>query len=123
MQQLAISAKVRAVLYTVFGVVGVAVGATQVAYSAAHLAQPGWLTTVIEVVVFLTGAFGYTAASHVDTAPVTARLPVVVAAAVGPVPVVPAGPAWAEPAPVGPAWVDPAPVAPTDPVILPTPAV
>lgn len=90
MQQLAIPARVRAVLYSVFGVLGVGVGATQVAYSAAHLGQPSWLTVTISVVVFLGGAFGYTAATHVDTAPVVTadtRPVLAVAAPVAPMPV------------------------------------
>jgi hypothetical protein len=44
---------VRKAVYSTFGTLGVAVGGAQVAYSAAGLAQPTWLTVATAVLVFL----------------------------------------------------------------------
>lgn len=59
-----IPAKARAVIYTVFGLVGVGVGATEVGYLAARADQPVWLVVAIAVYSFLGTAFGYTALTH-----------------------------------------------------------
>lgn len=59
-----IPAKVRAIVYTIFGLVGVGVGAAQVGYLAARAEQPVWLIVAESVFAFLGTAFGYTAVTH-----------------------------------------------------------
>lgn len=49
--------KTREVIYSVFTVLGVALGATQVGFSAAQQGQPAWLTVALAVYAFL-GAAG-----------------------------------------------------------------
>lgn len=60
-------ARVRSKLYAGFGVVGVALGATQVGFSAAGAGQPTWLTVALAVFGFLAGAVGYTAKTNTPT--------------------------------------------------------
>ena len=49
--------RVRESVYTIFAVLGVALGATQVGFSAAEQGQPVWLTVALAVYAFL-GAAG-----------------------------------------------------------------
>jgi hypothetical protein len=60
-------AKVRQVLYATFGFVGLGLGATQVAYSAASAGQPTWLTVTLAVFAFLGTGLGFTAAANTAT--------------------------------------------------------
>lgn len=57
-------AKVRRVLYAVYAFIGLGLGATQVAYSAASAGQPLWLTVALAVFAFVGTAFGFTAAAN-----------------------------------------------------------
>lgn len=59
-----IPAKVRGPIYALYALLGIAVGATQVGYSAADLSQPTWLTVALAVYAFLGTAIGYTAAAN-----------------------------------------------------------
>lgn len=59
-----IPARIRARVYAIFGVLGLAVGATQVGYSAADAGQPTWLTVVLAVYAFLGTGIGYTARAN-----------------------------------------------------------
>ncbi len=61
-------ARVRGILYLVFSVLGVGLGATQIGYSAASYGQPTWLTVALAVFAFVGTAFGITAASNVKVA-------------------------------------------------------
>ena len=62
--------KLRKGLYTGYAVVGVLLGAIQVGMSAAETGQPTWLTVALAVYAFLGTAFGFSARSKVDAAPV-----------------------------------------------------
>lgn len=66
---LAIPAKARVYVYSIFGVLSLAVGACQVGYAAIGGAQPDWLTVALAVVPFVGAGIGYTAATHVPEAP------------------------------------------------------
>lgn len=59
-----IPAKSRKRVYSIFALVGIAFGATQVGYSAAGAGQPTWLTVGLAVFGFVSGAVGYVAASN-----------------------------------------------------------
>lgn len=61
-----IPAAKRRVVYAVFAFLGLALGATQVGYSAAELGQPVWLTVVLAVYTFLAAGVGYTASANTD---------------------------------------------------------
>jgi hypothetical protein len=56
-------------LYAAYGFLGLGLGATQVAYSAADAGQPVWLTVSLAVFAFVGTGFGFTAAANVGTAP------------------------------------------------------
>lgn len=58
-------AKVRQVLYVAYAVLGVALGAIQVALDP----DPSWLITTFSVYGFLGGALGLTAGANTDTEP------------------------------------------------------
>lgn len=64
-----IPAKVRGVIYSVYAVVGLALGATQVGYAAANAGQPVALTVALSVFAFVGTGIGYTAASNTPAAP------------------------------------------------------
>lgn len=64
-----IPAKVRGVIYSIYAVVGLALGATQVGFSAANESQPVALTVALAVFAFLGTGIGYTAASNTPAAP------------------------------------------------------
>src|SRR5699024_12636725 len=51
----------RKTAYYIYGLIGVAIGAIQVGYSAAELGQPTWLTVALAVFSFIGAAFGITA--------------------------------------------------------------
>ena len=57
-------APVRSVLYIVFAVVGVVLGATQVGFAAADAGQPVALTVALAVYAFVGTAFGFTASAN-----------------------------------------------------------
>ncbi|WP_134324723.1 hypothetical protein [Cumulibacter soli] len=59
-----IPASQRKVVYAVFAVIGVLLGAVQVAYGAADTDQPTWLIVTWAVYGFLSGAVGATAGSN-----------------------------------------------------------
>lgn len=58
----------RAKVYTLFWVVGLALGATQVGYGAADTGSPSWLLVAMAVYAFLGGAVGYQAKKNVNPA-------------------------------------------------------
>lgn len=64
-----IPAKVRGPIYSIYAVLGLALGATQVGYAAANAGQPTALTVCLAVFAFLGTAVGYTAASNTPVAP------------------------------------------------------
>lgn len=57
-------AKARQALYAVYAFLGLGLGATQVAYSAADAGQPTWLTVSLAVFAFVGTALGFTAAAN-----------------------------------------------------------
>lgn len=63
----AISPKARRVLYLAYGLIGVLLGAIQVGFSSAELAQPTMVTVALAVYAFLGSSFGVTAYSNVNT--------------------------------------------------------
>ena len=73
-----IPAKVRGTLYSIYAVIGLGLGATQVGYSAAQAGQPVWLTVALAVFAFVGTGIGYTAASNT---PATAEVSVKVSPA------------------------------------------
>lgn len=64
-----IPAIVRGPIYAVYAVLGVIVGAVQVAYLAIPGDDPLWLTVTGAVYLFLGGAIGYAAATNTPAAP------------------------------------------------------
>lgn len=74
--------RVRQVAYIVFAILGIAIGATQVAFATAAVVAPVWLAVTIAVYAFVGGQMGFTAADRVPAAP----LPDVPADAIEPVP-------------------------------------
>lgn len=62
--------KVRARIYSIYAVLGIVIGATQVGYAAAEAGQPVWLTVTLAVFAFVGGAIGYTATTHTGDSPV-----------------------------------------------------
>lgn len=62
--------RLRRTLYTVYAVVGLVVGSTQVGFSAAEASQPVALTVALAVYAYVGVAFGFAAQSKVDAAPV-----------------------------------------------------
>lgn len=61
-----IPAAYRRVLYLTYAVTLVLVGATQVIFASLENGQPAWLTAAINVLAYLGGALGLTAASNVS---------------------------------------------------------
>jgi hypothetical protein len=55
----------RRAIYTVFWVVGLAIGATQVGYASTDNGTPDWLNIALAVYAFLGGAIGFTAQQNV----------------------------------------------------------
>jgi hypothetical protein len=64
-----IPAGTRRWVYTTFSLLGVVLGAIQVAYGTATAGQPAWLTTALAVYAFVGGALGLTARANVATGP------------------------------------------------------
>lgn len=56
--------QIRKPLYALYALLGIVVGAIQVAYVAADAGQPTWLTVSLAVYGFVGTAFGLTAASN-----------------------------------------------------------
>lgn len=61
-------AKARKIVYSIFGLIGIAIGATQTGYSSASLDFPQWLTIA-------TGVYSYLAAAGFGIAFANARKP------------------------------------------------
>ena len=59
--------EVRKPIYAIYALLGLVIGATQVAYSAAEAGQPTWLTVTLAVFAFVGTALGFTAASNTPT--------------------------------------------------------
>ena len=57
----------RKIVYTLFWLVGLALGAVQVAYAAGDAGQPDWLTVALAVYAFLGTGVGYTASANTST--------------------------------------------------------
>lgn len=55
----------RKILYAVYGLIGLAVGAIQVAYGAVSATTPGWFKIALAVYAFVGTAIGAVAASNV----------------------------------------------------------
>lgn len=66
MPRVSFPAKVRAKIYWVYALLGVALGATQVGFATANAGQPVWLTVSLAVFAFLGTALGLTAASNTN---------------------------------------------------------
>lgn len=64
-----IPAKVRGPIYAMYALLGLALGATQVGFSAANAGQPVWLTVALAVFAFVGTGIGYTAASNTPAHP------------------------------------------------------
>lgn len=62
-----LSAEHRKVVYAVYALVGLVVGAFQVGYGAVDAAVPAWLKVTLAVYAFVGTAIGATAASNVKT--------------------------------------------------------
>lgn len=60
----ALPPKARVAIYYIAFFLGLALGATQVGYAAADLAQPTWLTVALAVFAFVASGLGLTAASN-----------------------------------------------------------
>ena len=56
--------KVRKIAYSIYALLGVGIGATQVGFAAAEAGQPVWLTVSLAVFAFLGGAFGFVAGNN-----------------------------------------------------------
>lgn len=67
--RVALPPKVRAVVYYVYGTVGVVLGAIQVGHMAAAAGQPVWLTVSLAVFPFLGAGFSLTAATNTQIPP------------------------------------------------------
>lgn len=65
--------KARKIIYGIYAIAVVVVGAVQVYYSAVHLNQPDWLTGSLAVLAYLGAPIGALAAANAGTrsAPVT----------------------------------------------------
>lgn len=59
--------KARKIIYLVYALAGLAIGATQVGMAAAGVPMPVWLTVTLAVYAFLGGAVGLTATKHTPT--------------------------------------------------------
>lgn len=65
---LAVPAKARNIVYLVFSVVALTVGAIQVGYAAIQEPAPAWLRVALAVVPFVGAGIGYTASTHTPKA-------------------------------------------------------
>lgn len=57
-------AKARATLYTIYAVLALMLGATQVGFASADAGQPPWLTVTMAVFVFVGAGLGFTATAN-----------------------------------------------------------
>lgn len=57
----------RKVMYVTYGLIGVGLGATQTAFTAAEIASPLWLVVAFSVYLYIGGAFGLVAAQNVGS--------------------------------------------------------
>ena len=60
--------KIRKTAYIISTILGIALGAVQVGFSAANAGQPIWLTVSLAVYAFLGGALGIQAATNITPA-------------------------------------------------------
>lgn len=60
----------RRYIYSAYAVIGLALGATQVGFSAAEAGQPVWLVVAMAVFAFIGTALGFTAAQNTGAEPV-----------------------------------------------------
>lgn len=63
---------VRGPLYAAFALVGLVLGAIQIAFSAAETGRPVWLTVALAVYPFVGAGIGFTAASNTPSPPLVA---------------------------------------------------
>lgn len=63
---------VRGPLYALFALVGLVLGAIQIAFSAAEAGRPVWLTVALAVYPFVGAGIGFTAASNTPSPPLVA---------------------------------------------------
>lgn len=75
MRSVYIPANIRGVVYTIFSLLSLGVGATQIGYAAAETGQPTWLTVTIAVTTFVGAGIGYTAATNTQTDNHPAEMP------------------------------------------------
>lgn len=61
-----LTGRTRQIVYIIYTVAGLGLGATQVAYSASNNGQPSWLTVALAVFGFIGAAIGATAASNIS---------------------------------------------------------
>lgn len=61
-------AGVRSKLYTIYAVLALALGATQVGFASADAGQPEWLTVTLAVFVFVGAGLGFTANANTPSA-------------------------------------------------------
>jgi hypothetical protein len=59
------SPSIRQKIYVIYALIGVILGAIQIAYSSLQLTQPPWLVAVLAIFAFVGGPLGLTAASNV----------------------------------------------------------
>lgn len=64
-----IPAKARQTVYAIYALLGVALGAVQVAFLNGSSGQPAWLTTTLAVYAFVGTALGLTAAANTPSTP------------------------------------------------------
>lgn len=64
--------RVRQIAYIVFAILGIAIGATQIAFAAAALTAPVWLAVTVAVYAFVGGQMGFTAADRVPASDASA---------------------------------------------------
>lgn len=59
--------ELRRVVYAIYALIGLGLGATQVGYAAAEAGQPTWLTVTLAVFAFVGTGIGATAATNVSS--------------------------------------------------------
>lgn len=64
-----VPAETRKKVYAGYATLGVAIGATQVGFTAANTDQPTWLTVTLAVYAYLGTAVGFVAASNTNVTP------------------------------------------------------
>ena len=61
-----VTGKTRKVLYVLFAIIGLGLGATQVGFASADAGQPTWLTVALAVFAFVGTGFGFTASANTN---------------------------------------------------------